>query len=151
MFQCKPSSHSIYRVTTGHMKINSVYRVTQYLPRTLGNVMEIQYSPSIPVSTEHLKQYDGILVFTEWSSENSVYRVISHLPSHQWLPSSELLRVVSMDWAFTSTECMTMPSNVVDAEYQKVTESIHWTRVIYCWADVVICFSLVFWSTLQIL
>ena len=91
-------------------------------------------------------------MFTEWSKVNSacsIYRVTLHLPSHQWSPSSELHQVISMDQAFTSTECMTMPYNVVDAEYQKVTESVQWTWVIYYWADFVMCCSLVFWPTLQ--
>ena len=48
----------------------------------------------------------------------------THLMSHQWLLSLELLHVVSMDRAFTSTECMMMPSNAVDTEYQNVTESV---------------------------
>ena len=87
--------------------------------------MVTQYSPNTLVSTELRRQYDGNHVFTEFSSVSSVYQVISLLPSLQWLPSSELLRVVSMDRVFTSTECMTMPSNAVDAEYQKVTELVH--------------------------
>ena len=130
------------------MKINSVCWVTQYLPSTSGNVMEIHYSPSHAVSTEHLRQYDGISVCTEWSSANSVYRVISHLPSHQWLPSSEILKAVSMNRVFTSTESMTMPGNVVDTVYQKVTELVQWTRVVYCWADSVKDFHLCYWPTL---
>ena len=46
------------------------------------------------------------------------------LPSLQWLPSSELLKAVSMNRVFTSTECMTMPGNLVDTVYQKVTELV---------------------------
>ena len=48
----------------------------------------------------------------------------SPLPSLQWSPSSELLKAVSMNRVFTSTECMTMPGNLVDTEYQKVTELV---------------------------
>ena len=107
--QCKPSSHSIYQVTTRFMKINSVYQVSQF-------------SPSNPVVTELHRQY---IVFTEFSSVSSVYRVILLLPNLQWLPSSKLLRVVSMDRVFTSTKCMKMPGNIVDTMYQKATESDH--------------------------
>ena len=42
-----------------------------------------------------------------------------------------------MNRVFTSTECMTMPGNAVDTDYQKVTELVHRTRVVYCWADFV--------------
>ena len=38
--------------------------------------------------------------------------------------SSSPLCLLSMDRAFTSTECMKMPGNVVDAEYQKVTKPV---------------------------
>ena len=88
-----------------------------------------QCSPSIVQNT----------LFTEYSTECSVHRVTIQdkviteeqclpsefpLPSLQWLPSSELLKAVSMNRVFTSTECMTMPGNVVDTEYQKVTELV---------------------------
>ena len=52
--------------------------------------------------------------------EVSFYRVTLYLPSHQWLPSSKQFCMISMNRVPTPTECMTMPSNVVDAEYQKV-------------------------------
>ena len=45
-----------------------------------------------------------------------------------------------MDRAFTSIECMMMPSNAVDAMYQKVTEPVQWTRVILYWANFVMYF-----------
>ena len=45
-FQYKPSSHSIYRVTIGHMKINNVYCVMQYLPSTSDSMIEIQCLPN---------------------------------------------------------------------------------------------------------
>ena len=54
--------------------------------------------------------------------EVSFYQVTQCLPSHQWLPCSRLLRVISKDRASTPTECMTMSCTVVDVEYQKVTE-----------------------------
>ena len=126
--QCQPTR----TVLTEH---SSVYRALQYLPSTVQRIMV----------TELHRQYT---VFTEFSTVSIVHRVILLLPSLQWLPSSELLRVVSMDRAFTSTECMTMSCNAVDAEYQKVTESVHWTRVIYCWADFVKGFSLMFLADL---
>ncbi|GLJ23271.1 hypothetical protein SUGI_0440210 [Cryptomeria japonica] len=68
------------------------------------------------------------------------FSVAEHLPrsqfspSHQWLPSdtistespqlpnSKLHFKTSMDRASTLTESMTMPSTVVDAVYQKITE-----------------------------
>ena len=53
-----------------------------------------------------------------------------------------------MDRVFTSTELMTMPGNGMDTVYQKVTESVHWTRVIYCWADFVKGLSLMFLADL---
>ena len=45
----------------------------------------------------------------------------SEFPSSslQWLPSSELLKAISMNRVFTFTESMTMPGNAVDTEYQK--------------------------------
>ena len=54
--------------------------------------------------------------------EVSFHQVTQCLPSHQWLPSSKLLSVISKDRASTLTKCMMMPSTIVDAEYQKVTE-----------------------------
>ena len=72
--------------------------------------------------TELHRQYT---MLTEFSLVSSIHQVILLLPSLQWLPSSELLRVVSMDRVFTSTERMTMPGNEVDTVYQKVTESVH--------------------------
>ena len=107
--QCLPG----YEVSTG---LCSVYRVMQYSPSTVQNT-----------------------VFTEYSTECSVHRVTIQdtmiteeqclpsefpSPSLQWLPSSELLKVVSMNRVFTSTECMTMLGNAVDTEYQKVTELV---------------------------
>ena len=78
-------------------------------------------------------------MFTEYSIECSIHRVTIQdaviteeqcrpsefsSPSLQWLPSSELLKAISMNRVFTSTECMTMPGNLVDTEYQKVTELV---------------------------
>ena len=62
VLQCKPSSHSIYRVTTRHMKISSVYRALS----TSGNAMVTQYSPRTLVSTELRRQYEGNTVFTKF-------------------------------------------------------------------------------------
>ena len=105
----------------------------------------------------------GYAVFTEYNTECSIHRVTIQdaviteeqcLPSEflslslQWLPSSELLKAVSMNRVFTSTECMTMSGNAVDTEYQKVTELAQWTRVLYCWADFVKWYSLVFLADL---
>ena len=135
--------NSGYRVNIDNVKTNSVYRASQCLPSS----QTVWWKFSVNWALERV-------VFTEWSKVNSassIYRVTLHLPSYQWSPILELLQVISMDRAFTSIECMMMPSNVVDVEYQKVTESVHWTRVIYCWDDFVWCFSLVFWPTLQIL
>ena len=131
--------------------LSKLYQVQfrmQCSPSTVQNAVFIEYSSECSV---HRVQF-GIqcspstvrnVVFTEYSSESSVHRVQfrmqyspSHqseqclpseflLPSLQWLPSSELLKSVSMNRAFTSTECMMMPGNTVDAEYQKVTESVH--------------------------
>ncbi|GLJ26565.1 hypothetical protein SUGI_0514850 [Cryptomeria japonica] len=65
---------------------------------------------------------------------NSSNRAVRLSPSHQWLPSdtistespqlpsSKLHFGTSMDRASTLTESMTMPSTVVDAVYQKITE-----------------------------
>ena len=92
------------------------------------------------------------VLFTKCSKvniESSIYRVTLYLPSHQWSSSLKLCCVISMDRASTSTECMTMSSNAVDAEYQKVTKSVQWTRVNYYWSDFIMFFSLVFWPTLQ--
>ena len=87
-----------------------------------------------------MKYLPGYTVFTEYSTKCSVHRVTIQdaviteeqcqpsefpSPSLQWLPSSELLKAVSMNRVFTSTESMTMPGNAVDTVYQKVTESVH--------------------------
>ena len=93
------------------------------------------------------------VMFTKYRGVNkasSIYRVTLYLPSHQWSLSLKVHCVISMDQAFTSTKCMMMLSNVVDIEYQKVTESIQWTQVIYYWAEFVMCCSLVFWPTLYL-
>ena len=74
------------------------------------------------MSIELYRQYDGNTMFTDFSSMSSVHGAILPLPSLQWLLSSKLLKVVSMDRVFTSTECMMMPGNAVDTVYQKVTE-----------------------------
>ena len=91
------------------------------------------------------------VMFTKCSKVNttsSIYQVTLYLSSHQWSPSSKLHHVISMDQAFTSTECMMMSNNVVDAEYQKVTESACRTQIIFYWANLVMFCSLVFWPTL---
>ena len=133
------------------MKTCSVDRVTQFSPST-PVFTELQFStqclPSYSSAHSVYRATIQYTVFTEFSSVSSVHRVILLLPSLQWLSSSELLRVVSMDRVFTSTECMTMPGNAVDTMYQKVTESVHWTRVIYCWADFLMGFSLMFLADL---
>ncbi|GLJ18491.1 hypothetical protein SUGI_0328210 [Cryptomeria japonica] len=66
---------------------------------------------------------------------DNIFSVAEHFsPSHQWLPSdtistespqlpsSKLHFGTSMDRASTLTKSMTMPSTVVDAVYQKITE-----------------------------
>ena len=131
-------------VSTG---LCSVYRAMQCLPGYADSTgfcsghrvqYRMQWSPSIVQNA----------VVTEYSTECSGHRVQyrmqcspSHqsgtvfteeqcllsdlpLPSLQWLPSSELLKVVSMNRVFTSTECMTMPGNLVDTVYQRITESV---------------------------
>ena len=72
------------------------------------------------------KVNEGISVYkvTKVINGFSFYRVTQYSPSHQWLPSSKLLRMISMDRASTLTKCMTMQCIVVDAEYQKVTKSV---------------------------
>ena len=57
------------------------------------------------------------------NEEVSFHRVTLYLPSHQWLPSSKKWCMISMNQVPTPTECMTMLSNVVDAEYQKFIKS----------------------------
>ena len=87
--------YSVYRAP-GYA-VSTELRVPQYLPSTVQDavIIEEQCLPS------------------EFPS-----------PSLQWLPSSELLKAISMNRVFTSTECMTMPSNAVDTVYQKVTELV---------------------------
>ena len=102
---------SVYRV----IKVNeelSVYRV-------------IKVKEELSVYRVN-KVNEGISVYKVKKVINgfSFYRVTQYSPSHQWLLSSKLLRMISMDRASTLTECMTMQCIVVDAEYQKVTESI---------------------------
>ena len=130
-----------YRVDTRNVKINSYYRASQCLSRN----QLVWWKFSVNRALEEV-------LFTKCSKVNttsSIYQVTLHLPSHQWLPSSELCHVISMDRAFTSTEWMMMLSNVVDIEYQKVTESVYWTWVIFYWDNFVMIYSLVFWPTLQ--
>ena len=65
----------------------------------------------------------------------SFYRVTQYSSSHQWLLSSNLLRMISMDRASTLTECMMMQCIVVDTECQKVTKSACGTQVFYNLVD----------------
>ena len=112
-----------YRVNTGNVKTSSYYWASQCLPSS----QLVWWKFSVNWVLEEV-------VFTEWSKVNStsnIYRVTIHLSSHQWSLSLELHHVISMDRAFTSTKCMMIPSNVVDVEYQKVTESAYWTQVIF--------------------
>ena len=93
-------------MVTGNLKFSSDYRLA--------------------VSTEYYQVLEGCSVYQVKQGKLSILYLPSdtHLPSHQWLLSSELLRVASIDQAFTSTKCMMMLSNVVDAEYQNVTELV---------------------------
>ena len=107
--QCLPG----YAVSTG---LCSVYRVLQCSPSTVRSIVFTEYSTGYSVHRVTIQD----TVITEEQCLPSEFP----LPSLQWLPSSELLKAVSMNRVFTSTECMTMPGNLVDTVYQKVTELV---------------------------
>ena len=110
VMQCLPG----YAVST---RLCSVYRVMQCSPSTVKNTVFTKYNTEC--SVHRVTSQDAVI--TEEQYQPSEFPS----PSLQWLLSLELLKAVSMDRAFTSTECMTMPGNAMDAEYQKVTESVH--------------------------
>ena len=137
--QCLPG----YADSTGFCSIHRVQFVLQYSPSTVCSAVFTEYS------SEYI--FHRVQFRMQWlPSNNSEQCQPSEfpLPSLQWLPSSELLKAVSMNRVFTSTESMTMPCNIVDTEYQKVTELVQWTRVVYCWAGFVKDFHLCYWPTL---
>ena len=92
------------------------------------------------------KVNEGISVYQVKKVINgfSFYLVTQYSLSYQWLPSSKLLRMISMDCASTLTKCMMMQCIAVDAECQKVTEWVCGTYIFYYLADSVMFYSLVF-------
>ena len=106
--QFKPSTEDTVQTERRKLSVNRVKKVNEGL--SVNRVKKVNEGLSV-------KRVQKVI------EEVSFYRVTLYLPSHQWLSSSRKHCMTSMNRAPTYTECMTMPSNVVDAEYQKVIKS----------------------------